>query len=86
MADQSDSSGKTHAAQLRLRELTRDGIRHEDIPELRELAAKLYIKSAMNDLINPLFSALQKSSDPKEDDDGSDNESGQRQAPDDPQR
>lgn len=65
MADQSDSSGDTHAAQLRLRELTRDGIRHEDISELRELAAKLYTESAMNDLINPMFSALQKSSDPE---------------------
>lgn len=60
-----DIPEEAHACQLRLRELIRGRIRHEDVPELRELAAKLYAPSAMYELINTLFNALQKSSDPE---------------------
>ena len=48
------------AIKLRIQELTKDGIRHEDIPELRRLAPKLYTEEAIRDLIEPLFAALQK--------------------------
>ena len=48
------------AIKLRIQELTKDGIRHEDIPELRRLATKFYTKDAVQDLIEPLFAALQK--------------------------
>lgn len=49
-----------NAAILRTRELTDGGIRHADIPELRELVKKVYHESALRDLINPLFDALQR--------------------------
>lgn len=52
-----ESSGAV--MQVRIRALTSFGIRHESIPELRQLAAKLYSQSALEDLINPLFNALQ---------------------------
>ena len=52
---------KDHMAiKLRIQELTKDGIRHVDIPELRRLAAQLYTEDAIRDLIEPLFNALQK--------------------------
>lgn len=48
------------AVLLRIQALTKGGIRHEDIPELRRLANQHYSENAMRDLIEPLFSALQK--------------------------
>jgi len=48
------------AAQLRIRDLTRDGIQRKDLPELLSLAKRLYHESAMADLIVPLFAALAK--------------------------
>lgn len=52
---------KDHMAiKLRIRELTKAGIRHEDIPELRRLVPQLYSKDVIRDLIEPLFNALQK--------------------------
>lgn len=48
------------AVLLRIQELTKGGIRHEDIPELRRLANQHYSENAMRDLIEPLFNALQK--------------------------
>lgn len=46
------------AAQLRIRELTKGGLQPKDIPELRELAKKVYHQSALDDLILPLIECL----------------------------
>jgi hypothetical protein len=47
------------AAQLRIRELTKGGLRPQDLPELRELAKKVYHQSALDDLILPLMGCLE---------------------------
>lgn len=47
------------AAQIRIRELTKGGLRPQDIPELRELAKKVYHQSALDDLILPLMGCVE---------------------------
>lgn len=50
---------KWMAAQLRIRELTKGGtVRPIDIPELLELAKKVYHQSAVEDLILPLMECV----------------------------
>lgn len=52
---------------LRIRELTKGGVvRPTDIPELQELAKKVYHQSAMEDLILPLMACLMPKKTPKE--------------------
>lgn len=48
------------AAQLRIRELTKHGLRPEDIPELRDLAKKVYHQSALEDMILPLMALVEQ--------------------------
>lgn len=51
---------ESQAALLRIREITKGGVmRAEDIPELRELAKKVYHPSALEDIILPLMALAQ---------------------------
>jgi predicted metal-dependent hydrolase len=48
------------AAQLRIRELTKHGLRPENISELRDLAKKVYHQSALEDMILPLMACVEQ--------------------------